>query len=145
MSYLMTEESPVLYMGNLLQIMHDHGQEVYGPGVNVNLFRFAGMIQADLAKVFVLQYDNQPVGYSFWFTGQDLMFAHIKRADEVALYVKPEHRGRPAYRFMLFTEIMLKEKGFQRIVRSAQLNSSLHKLLKHMKYSDAEVFMAKDL
>lgn len=145
MGYIMTEENPSIFMGNLLHLMYEHGQEVYGEEVNVNLTRIAAMIQVNLTKVFILWYNDKPVGYSFWTCGQDLMFAHKLRGDEIALYVKKEHRGRPAIRFIKYIENSLKEMGFNRIVRGCQRDNPLYNVLQKMGYTFEEVMLVKEV
>lgn len=145
MGYIMTEENPSTFMGNLLQLMHEHGQEVYGEKVNVNLTRVATIIHANLAKVFVLWYNDKPVGYSFWTCGQDLMFANKLRGDEIALYVQKLHRGRPAIRFMKYIENTLRGYGFHRIVRGCQRDNPLYTVLRKMGYTFEEVMLVKEV
>ena len=144
MPYLMSEEEPSIYFGKLLKIIHDHGHEVYGPGVNVNVFRINSLIATGIAKLFILKYNDEIVGYSFWLTGQDIMFADRFRADEIALFVYKQHRGRPALRFIKFAEMKLRDIGVKNIVRGCQPNNPLYNVLRKLGYGREEVMLVKE-
>ena len=99
-------------IGLVLPLIHAHGLEAYGPSVNVNLSSFMLLARNGQIQTFVLCDGPKIVGYSLWITSFDLMFAHHNRADEIALYVMPEYRGRPSIRLMRYAEMRLRDMGY---------------------------------
>lgn len=143
MSYQMTIEDPTKVVGQMLKVFYDHGQEVL-KGVNLNWYDLADICRAGRCKIFVLWHDGQIVGYSFWLVGNDFMWAHKLRADELAVFVYKEHRGRPALRFLQFCEMKLRDAGYDKIVRYAQLDNPLSRVFEKMGYKKTEYLMVKE-
>lgn len=143
MSYQMTIEAVPNVGGRMLNLWHEHGKEVYGQ-INLNWFDLAEMCKVKHCVFFVLWHDEEIVGYSFWVTGHDFMQAHQIRADELAVYVSKQHRGRPAIRFLKFCEMKLRDMGYTKIVRYAQIDNPLAKVLEKLGYKKAEYLLSKE-
>jgi GNAT superfamily N-acetyltransferase len=95
-------------------------------------------------QTFVLCDGPKIIGYSLWITSFDLMFAHHNRADEVALYVMPEYRGRPSIRLMRYAEMRLRDMGYTRLARAAKKDSKLHTTLLGLGYGKEEIIVFKE-
>ena len=143
MSYQMTVEDPVQVCGKMFKIWYDHGLEVLG-GANINWYDLAEMSKANRCKIFVLWHEGEIVGYSFWVVGVDFMQAQTLRADELAVFVYKQHRGRPSVRFLKFCEMKLRDMGFTKIVRYAQLDNPLANVLEKMGYKKSEYLLVKE-
>ena len=131
-------------IGKVLPLIHAHGLEAYGPTVNVNLASFMLLARNGQIQTFVACNDKEIIGYSLWITSFDLMFAHHNRADEMALYVQPAFRGRPAIKLMKYAEMRLRDMGFTRIARAAKRGSKLHAVLTGLGYDKEEVIVFKE-
>lgn len=139
-------ENPMSVPGRLCGLFHEHGREVYGKDTNVNLVMFGQHCLNGTSRVFVLyDDDDEPVGYSWWLIGNDMMFAHKLRADEMAIYVKPEYRGRWAIRLIKFAEKALMDGGVKRLVRCAKAGSKLERVFEKLGYSKPEVLRFKEV
>ena len=131
-------------IGLVLPLIHAHGLEAYGPSVNVNLSSFMLLARNGQIQTFVLCDGPKIVGYSLWITSFDMMFAHHNRADEVALYVMPEYRGRPSIRLMRYAEMRLRDMGYTRLARAAKKDSKLHTTLLGLGYGKEEIIVFKE-
>ena len=131
-------------IGRVLPLIHAHGLEAYGDSVNINLSSFMLLARNNQLQTFVACEGSRIVGYSLWITSFDLMFAHHTRADEIALYVLPEFRGRPAIRLMRYAEMRLRDMGYTRLARAAKKDSKLHSTLVGLGYGKEEVIVFKE-
>ena len=131
-------------IGEVLPLIQAHGLEAYGPEVNVNLASFMLLARNGQLQTYVACEGNKIVGYSLWITSFDLMFAHHTRADEIALYVLPEFRGRPAIKLMRYAEMRLRDSGYTRLARAAKKDSKLHSTLLGLGYGREEVIVFKE-
>ena len=139
----LVQEIPVTIPGKLCGLFHAHGLEVYGPDTNVNLVMFGKHCLSGLSRVFVLYTDDgEPVGYSWWLVSNDMMFADKLRADEMAIYVKPEYR---AIRLIKFSELALIKEGIKRLVRCAKNGSPLEHVFEKLGYGKPEVLRFKEV
>nr|DAF73325.1 MAG TPA: acetyltransferase domain containing protein [Caudoviricetes sp.] len=142
----LVQENPVTIPGKLCGLFHAHGLEVYGPDTNINLVMFGQHCLSGSSRVFVLYTDDgEPVGYSWWLISNDMMFANKPRADEMAIYVKPEYRGRWAIRLIKFSELALIKEGIKRLVRCAKKGSSLEHVFEKLGYGKPEVLRFKEV
>lgn len=145
MSLVIRQEDAATIGGRLCALFSEHGHEVYGKSVNVNLRLFASWANAGLCYAFVLWDGDTPVGYSWWLDNSDPMFADKRRVDEVAVYVRPEYRGRWAVRLLRYAELALISAGFTRLVRYAKKDSALENVFRKLGYSAPEVMVFKEV
>lgn len=142
----LVQEDPVTIPGKLCGLFHEHGLEVYGSDTNVNLVMFGQHCLSGSSRVFVLYTDDgEPVGYSWWLLGTDMMFADKLRAEEMAIYVKPKYRGRWAIRLIKFAELSIIRDGAKRLVRCAKKDSPLEHVFEKLGYSKPEVIRFKEV
>lgn len=100
------------------ELVFEHGQLVCGPRFTPNVSVIKILSEAGQYTSFVLDHEGETVGYCTFITYQESTLAWRKTAECLAVYTKPEFRGRPAIQLIKHAIDTLKSRGVQAIKTS---------------------------
>lgn len=133
--------------GRILHLVSAHASEMYGEESNLDLNHFFTIANAGLARVYIARDEKSIIGYAMFLLHRDLFKAHIRQAECVALYIKPEYRGAfTAKRLLQFAEKMLAEKdGAMRIISTTSNDLKLQAFYRRLGYNVSNTQVTKEL
>ena len=140
--------NPLLDMGRLLPMMAAHSEEIYGADGNFDANHLYAIINAGMARVYAVQTDEGAyAGYTIFILSRDIFQAHIKQAECIALYMKPEYRNlTSANKLMRFAENTLAHKDkVSRIISTTSNSKGLQSFYKRLGYTVSNVQVVKEL
>jgi len=140
--------NPLIDMGRLLPMCAAHSTEIYGVEGNFDANHLYAIINAGMARVFTAQIKNgQYAGYAIFIMSRDLFQAHIKQAECIAVYIKPEYRNLTTInKLMRFAENTLAHKdSVSRIISTTSNKRGLENLYKRLGYSVSNIQVTKEL
>lgn len=133
--------------GRILHLVSAHASEMYGEDSNLDLNHFFTIANAGLARVYIARDEKNIIGYAMFLLHRDLFKAHIRQAECVAFYIKPEYRGTfTAKRLLQFAEKMLAEKdGAMRIISTTSNDLKLQAFYRRLGYNVSNTQVTKEL
>ena len=140
--------NPLIDMGRLLPMCAAHSSEIYGADGNFDVNHLYAIINAGMTRVFAAQTENGLyAGYAMFILSRDLFKAHIKQAECIALYMKPEYRNlTSANKLMRFAENTLAHKDkVSRIISTTSNSRGLQGFYKRLGYTVSNVQVVKEL
>lgn len=139
--------NPHVELGALLQIAAEHAEEMYPGKHNFDINQLCALVAAGLVRIFVARDETGICGYCMYIINRDLFLAHLKQAECVAIYIRPEKRGyAPVSRLMRLAETWLKEKDqVQKITSTTSNNERMQNFYARLGYTVVNTQIAKEL
>lgn len=133
-------------LGKVAALMALHDAELYPDDGNPDLQTFTSMVNAGMARIYVIKNCEKVLGYALFVLSRDFFRANIVQAECISVYIKPEVRGLHFKKLMLFSELALKRENVHRILVSAITSKkSLEKLYARMGFKSLNIIMSKEL
>lgn len=100
--------------------------------------RYFNLEAMNLMKLFTARYGDELVGYAVFLVAPHLHYKGVFWAMQDVLYVKPDHRGVGAVRFMEWQDEELAREGVERILRDVAERHDYHRTLERLGYEKVQ-------
>ena len=133
-------------LGTLLHVLSEHLLERFGKDSNLDVQQISSLATAGLLQVFVMREEGIIVGYTAYLLYQELFRVHVRIAECIAVYMKPEFRSAVNTKNLIkFSERMLQgHKGVHRILTSTNQDPRLQRFYERLGYKALNTLVAKD-
>ena len=133
-------------LGKVAAIMAQHDAELYPEDGNPDLQAFTSIVNAGMARIYVVKDGTKVLGYALFVLSRDFFRAHIVQAECLSVYIKPEHRGVHFKKLMQFAEMSLKREQVNRLlVNAVTSQKNLEKLYARYGFKTLTTMMSKEL
>jgi GNAT superfamily N-acetyltransferase len=133
-------------LGKVAGIADECCRAIFGSVANLDIHAIVSMVDARMAKIFVVENGSRIVGFSFVSINRNFFRADIKEAECQVVYIKPDYRGNgTASKFLYFIECMLKHDGIDRLIVSSNLSVSLERFYRVQGFKSLNSHMVKEL
>lgn len=109
-----------------------------------NRDRYEAAEKMGVLRVHTARLAGKLVGYSVFLVGPHPDYPNVIFATNTVLFVAPEHRGRGAFRFMLWQDEKHRDAGIDVVFRSVTVKHNYRRALEAMGYREEETKYFRD-
>ena len=134
-------------LGTLLHVLSEHLRERFGADSNLDVQQLNMLVAADRLRVYVAMDNGVIVGYTAYLIFQELFRAHIRVAECIAVYMKPEYRQATNTKWLIqFSERELRlHCQVNQVSASTNLDPKFQKYYARLGYKAINTQVTKDV